>query len=213
MLTFVCVGSGPSLTREDCRYVASRRNSEIKVIAINDCYHLIPEADFIYATDYKWWNWKPLYGTSKNNFEEARKICEGKLVTTDSVAKVKFPDITYLEGKHSKGFSRVPNLLHWGYNSGYAAINLALINGAKRIVLLGYDMRIHTKSSDQENGTLGLNHWFGHHPDKVVSSYARWIPWYEEGAKLLKEWDIEVKNCTKGSALTCFPMAELEKIL
>lgn len=48
--TVICIGSGPSLTREDCELTRGHR-----VIAINNSWRLAPWCDVIYAGDYQWW--------------------------------------------------------------------------------------------------------------------------------------------------------------
>jgi hypothetical protein len=51
--TVVCIGGGPSLTRDDVDYCRGKAF----VIAINDAYKLAPWADALYACDGLWWRW------------------------------------------------------------------------------------------------------------------------------------------------------------
>lgn len=101
---------------------------------------------------------------------------------------------------------RVPLSTEWGkivgLDSGANAINLAYLLGAGRIVLLGYDMR--------ENG-----HWHPDHPNPVRHGiYAeRYIPGLNLMAKALRPTGVQVLNASPGSALTCFPMIDLETLL
>ena len=48
--------------------------------------------------------------------------------------------INQLKSVAQPGLSRTQGVIHQGKNSGYQALNLAYLLGAKRILLLGYDM-------------------------------------------------------------------------
>lgn len=93
--------------------------------------------------------------------------------------------------------------LHYGNNSGYQAINLAYLFGAKRIILLGYDMH-----------AIGPRHFFGEHPGSLSSGsdYADWIPRFNQLAADLKSEGVEVINCTRSTALHCFPELSIDVI-
>ena len=56
----------------------------------------------------------------------------------------KFPWVKFLgrDGSHGKGISQNPRLVSWNGNSGAAAINFAVHAGVKRVVLLGFDMKL-----------------------------------------------------------------------
>jgi hypothetical protein len=88
-------------------------------------------------------------------------------------------------------------------NSGAACITLAAQAGAKRIILLGYDCQ----------KTEGKSHWHGDHPRKLDNAkyINRWPAKFAEQAKTLT--DVEVINCTRQTALTCYPRMHLETAL
>lgn len=88
-------------------------------------------------------------------------------------------------------------------NSGLAAIRIAIHFGASKIILLGYDCQ-HTK---------GKKHWHGDHPSGLgnAGSIARWPVQFERLAKEIQGFDII--NCSRETALTCFPRADLECVL
>ena len=46
-----------------------------------------------------------------------------------------------IDGADEQGFSTTPGLIHYGANSGFQAVNLAIQFGARYIVLIGFDMR------------------------------------------------------------------------
>ena len=58
-------------------------------------------------------------------------------------------------GGHGTGLSLDPDKLVTGHNSGFQALNLAVLAGARRILLLGYDGKA---------GQDGRTHWSGGHP-------------------------------------------------
>ena len=119
---------------------------------------------------------------------------KGVKITQDPAAKAKYTDLEYIRGVAKDGISLDPTVIHTGRNSGYQAVNLAVLFGANKIILLGYDHRFPKNKA----------HWFGDHPDGVRSWYKRWMPGWEIAAKQLKRLDIKVVNCTPGSALRAF---------
>jgi hypothetical protein len=95
-----------------------------------------------------------------------------------------------------------------GGNSGYQAVNLALHLGARRVVLLGYDMGA---SAD------GRRHWFGDHPHGLNNpgprNFAAWIEGFRRLAPALEAIGLEVVNASRRTALDCFRQAPLEEVL
>jgi hypothetical protein len=77
--------------------------------------------------------------------------------------------------------------------------------GAKRIVLLGYDM-----SKDGPR-----SHWFGQHPGQMEmpSPYAVWIAKFEQLAADCERSGIKVINCSRRTALPYFERMPLEWVL
>lgn len=96
-------------------------------------------------------------------------------------------------------------MIHWGGNSGYQCINLAYLWGARRIVLLGFDMQ----------RTDGKAHWFGDHPQGLHnnSPYDKWLRNFDRLAADLKAEGVEVINATRKTALRCFPFASIDEAL
>ena len=105
------------------------------------------------------------------------------------------------------GLSMDPELLHTGSNSGFQVLNLAVLLGASRVLLLGYDMRI----------TGERTHWHGDHPAGMTNprpgTLAGWVTAFAGAVADLERLGVSCINCTPGSALTCFPMARLEDVL
>lgn len=186
----ICLGGGPSLTAAD---VAACRGHGT-VIAINDAYRLAPWADLLYACDDKWWHWHhgvPDFPGRKFALEPWRSA-------------TRFPDVTILKHTGVKGLELTGGALRTGKNSGYQAINLAVHLGAVRILLLGYDLQY---------GAKGQSHWFGEHPDGAQPPVQTFVPYFTTLVAPLAARGIEVINCSRQTALTCFPQQALETAL
>lgn len=92
-----------------------------------------------------------------------------------------------------------------GRNSGAGAIALAAKWGARRIILLGYDCQ----------RTGGRRHWHGDHPAGLGNT--KKLPSWPAEFKLLSirmaKEGREIINCTRETALDCFPRMGLEMAL
>lgn len=92
-----------------------------------------------------------------------------------------------------------------GQNSGYQAINIAVLAGATRIILLGYDM---------QHAADGRQHWFGDHPVKERAGvFSAFLHNFRKAAPVLAKLGVEVINCSPGSALDCFKHEKIESVL
>lgn len=181
--TIAIFASGPSLTAADVDYCRSRA----RTIAIKDSVRLAPWADVLYACDGKWWRH---YGMSLR--------FDGLRFSLDKGAAAV---ATVLKNTGETGLELDPSGLRTGKNSGYQAINVAVHLGAKRIVLLGYDMQPHE----------GKDHWFGAHPWRTVPPYVLFKPLFETLVEPLRRLGVEVLNASRRTALTCFPCCALEE--
>jgi hypothetical protein len=161
-----------------------------RVIVVNDNYQVAPWADAHYACDLKWHNWH----------HEKLVAFEGPKYTMDAAAAGQYK-LRYIEGRAGVGLSTDPALIHTGQNSGYQAINLAYHLGASHIMLLGFDMKM-SKS--------GASHWFGDHPDNIRSNYASWLKGFEQ---IAKQDLIQVINCSRDTALTCFERMTIQEAI
>ncbi len=105
------------------------------------------------------------------------------------------------------GLSFDPMVIHQGANSGFQALNLAVLMGAARVLLLGYDMG----SSDAKT------HWHGNHPAGLnnpgAQNFANWIAAFNSAAGQAIAAGIDIVNCTPGGALDCFARQELSEAL
>ncbi len=113
-----------------------------------------------------------------------------------------------MRGVNKPGLSLNRAIIHEGANSGYQAINLAVHFGVRRILLLGYDMKL---------GPDGQSHHHPPHPHGMPnpkpSEFKRWIKNFGTMGPDLDRAGVEVTNCSLDTALDCFPKARLEEVL
>lgn len=189
--TIVCIATGPSLTVEDVDVCRGR----YPVIVINDAHRLAPWADVLYSSDHRW-------------FEFYRGVPEFSGLKFGVRPLTPKPEwgIAVLKNTGRVGVETDPSGLRTGKNSGYAAINLAVHLGAKRVVLLGYDMGYKTGQPA---------HFFGEHPEKLRTNVgpAAFIPFFNAMTEPLRALGVTVVNCSRTTALRCFQRMPLHEAL
>jgi hypothetical protein len=187
--TVVCFAGGPSLTREDVEYCRTRVDG---AVAVNTAYQLAEWATALYAADWIWWQWHRGAPTFPG------------LKYTLTRQSTRWPGVQLLKKTGDEGLELKPDGLRTGRNGGYQAINLAVHLGAKRIILLGYDM---------QKGPKGESHWHGDHPRHTESPYGIFVRKFDTIVKPLAAAGVSVVNCSRHSALKCFPKADLAEVL
>jgi hypothetical protein len=180
--TVICIASGPSLAAEDCE---TARASGHPVIVTNTTFRLCPWADVLMAFDGKWW--KEYHAEVSATFNGAKFACS-KPATAYGIPNIGAE-------KWFKSFN----------NSGAAAIAFAVVAGASRIVLLGFDC--------QKTG--GRTHHHGDHPAHLsnAESIANWPTHFKNVARFCSERRAEVINASRATALRCFRRAPLPEAL
>jgi len=185
-------GGGPSLKGFDYQCLVNEY-----VIGCNDAYKfgtLI--CDICVFGDYQW------FELHCKGLE--RYVNQGGLVVSNcpQLCNTHLPWLKRME-RQAVGLHK--NALGWNSNTGSSALNLALLLGAKRVFLLGFDLG---KSPD------GESNW---HPntldDPGEDIFRRW----QEGFRVCgKHWkskfgDREIYNVTNGSRLEVFPKLDFDK--
>ena len=196
----IIAATGPSLTKDVAAQCEAARVCGWHLIAVNDAYRLLPFAELLYACDQKWWD----AHQCANGFTGERwSTVHADSPQKDKVVWAGVNGIRLARGKHAPGWSYDPALIHYGNLSGYQAINLAILFGCARIVLVGFDM--HTR-----NG----RHFFGNHPSPLsnMSHFEEWVPLFREAARTAPA-HVRIINATPGSALNCWPMVTLADAL
>ena len=182
--TVAVLATGPSLTPQAVDQV---RKAGLAVIAVNDAYALAPWCDVLYAADAAWWH------------VHAQQVQHFKGVKMTADATTPYRSVQRLKQTGVEGYDPTPGHVRTGGNGGYQAVHVAIQAGAKRILLLGFDM--------------GGTHFFGRHPHPLrntpPSAFANWIGRFQG----LIGHGAEIINYTPGSALKCFPSQTLAEAL
>lgn len=172
------------------------------MIAIKEAARLAPWADAFYCGDGPW---------MVTHRDEVRAFA-GPVHTIEQEpgrhrleAVLAFrPDLRIHRNDGQQGLCEDPAGLRTGCNSGYQAINLAFHMLARRIVLLGYDLK---------RGVNGRMHFFHRDHEHPESVYRNWAPLFRTIVAPLARHDVEVINATPGTALDAFRCAPLQEAL
>ena len=158
--TAVVIATGPSLTLEDCECV---RRAGVKSIAVNLAFRYAPFADVCFMGDYL---------AVKTYDREVPKTMSKW--SSMPLAKDQY-GWNLIRSANGVGLGP-PGMIHSGGNSGYGAIGLAVVFGAKKIVLLGMDM---------QRGENGERHVHEDHPRQMVQAqpFDQWLFRFEALAK------------------------------
>ncbi len=186
--TVVVMATGPSFTLAQA---AAARRCGLPAIAVSDngidAEHGGDFASMLYSSDASWW---------RKHAQAALKFPGLKVTCGDSL---EFKAVESLKLSGTEGFDPDPTCVRSGGNSGYAAVHVAIQAGARRVLLLGFDM--------------GGSHWFGPHTGGLRNTdkgtFERWIARFPA----LAGRGAEIINCTPGSALKCFPSVPLDEAL
>lgn len=188
--TILCLASGPSLTREDVEYARSRVDG---VVAVNNCIFMAPWADVLYASDTRWWTW---------HHDKLDAMTRWRYTLQKTAADF----ATVLRNAGPEGLEPKPDGLKHGYQSGYAAINLAAHLGGtgSRVVMLGYDLRV-----DAE----GRHHWHPDHKNGTHVDYNKGLRVMPTILEPLQRLGVAIVNCSPGTAIRGIPRMPLRDVL
>jgi hypothetical protein len=197
--TAFLLGCGPSLNDVPVERLRGR------IIAINDAYLKAPWADVLYFCDLPWW---------RKNQHEVREVFRGRRIVT----MINFiPGVHTLRCTGEEGLDTDPGALRSGLNGGFQAIHLAYHFGAKRIVLLGYDMRAVLPVGRESQNENKLVHWRPRTGDNAARQEhlmrTRMLPKFNSLTAPLAAAGVQVVNCTPGSALRVWPQVPLSEVL
>lgn len=189
MNTAICIASGPSLTKEDVEYCRGKG----RVYAVKEAVLLAPWADVLYAADTDWWC----------NYQDRWQDFQGEKVTVSNRAAELY-GLKYMEAKTQQKWSFAQGALATGGNSGFQTINLTVLDGADRVILLGFDYGY--------DETAQNKHWWDkdYPRDSRYSNYAEWNKRLAAAAPLIP---VPVLNATPLTAITCFPKVDLKAVL
>lgn len=189
MKTAVCIASGPSLTKEDVEYL---KDKDCRIYAVKEAILFAPFAHEMYAADGDWWEiCKDLW----TQFEGEKWTCN--LRTAEKY------NLYHVGVKHDWNWSYNPEILASGGNSGFQVMNKAELDGADRIILMGYNYG-HSKNQDK--------HFFDEtHPRfSRLSKYGEWLSRMKKAQQYMTA---EFLNATPNSAIDIFPHVNIRDVL
>jgi hypothetical protein len=189
----VVAAPGPSL---DANVAAEVRATGWPVLVCQDAWRLMPWADKLYGCDARWWN----FNNGVQDFKgEKWSTHDPHQHANDKSAEAEKYGIKLVKGAAGSTFSMDPGLIHYGSNSGFQSINLAILLGSPYIVLVGFNM------SHKD----GKSHFFGHHSPPLYQNdcYENFCHEFDKAAAAT---DITIINATPDTALTAFPCMSLE---
>lgn len=190
-LDVVLIGGGESLREFDWS-----RLKPWPTLGCNDAYTLGPDICKVCVFgDHKWFNH---HRRSLSNWPNP-------IFTNQPSLYAGSPDWVLAMRRAANGLHK--DRLGWNGSTGAVAVNLALVLGAKRVLLLGYDMKLRNPHQPNwHNNNIG-------HPNKL--SYQR----FQEGFRVVAESlpksfpDREILNLGPDSDLDLFPKVELDQWL
>lgn len=191
--TVFIVGGGPSLKTQDLTPIHSSR-----CIGVNFSFMLGAWIDVCWWGDARW---------GEENSQALHKFGGLKVNCCTTIANVK-GSFRLRRGK-SYGIDMRPTHVAWNNNSGASAINLAYHLGAKRIVLLGFDMKF---GENMENNWHTLHKKMKSTLKRPWNPYPRFLHGFNNIKEDAEKIGLEILNATPNSALTLFPMVTLEDV-
>ncbi len=191
--TCVIVGGGPSAS-----HFRTEDFGGHAILVVNDAYRLHPSAQALYAADSAWWR--------IHRQDVLAAGFKGRCFCSDEQAASSYG----IEARRvvlTGGLSRDPAVLNAGGrngNSGAQAMNLAYHGGARRLILIGFDM----------GGQGPREHWFGAHPRGLRndSPYQLFVEGMMKLAMDLAAHRIEVLNGSQHSKLGYWPRLSPDEV-
>lgn len=195
------VASGPSAKSAGVDKLRGR----LPVIGVKEAvYELCPWADVAYGCDVNWWKHRKglqQFRGVKLGFDP--KIVEG------------YPDVKLLKIPKSvqRGVGDTyvndiqmnePGVVGGGRNSGFQAFNFALQCGARRILLVAFDMR--------GDHWYGRNQWPKSH-NASDHDKAKWAKHFDDAAPVVRSLGVEVVNASMVSVIKAFPKKTIDQAL
>jgi len=196
--TAIVCGTGPSITPEIIELV---NGSGHRVFGANRAYEIF-NCDVVHGCNYQFWDLH--YPQMPKDFD---------MWTTRPELDGVYADLNYIEERWEDGLSTEPHWISAHHGTGPQLVNIAYLYGCTRLLLVGWDMRYlgktgprsYTKRRYLGEDPLTLNHWpqTGENGEQtgLIAEMATIHP---------ADYNIEIINCTKDSAMLCFEFGDLE---
>lgn len=154
-------------------------------------------AEIAYSCDAAWWQ-----------AQKGLTWFGGLRLAHDAVACARFPGIRQvaIARKVDEILIDEPGVVGDAGNSGFQAVNIAVQCGVKRILLVGFDMRIDHGLHFHGRHGRGLN-------NPSLENVAKWRRTLDASAPRLAGLGVDVVNCSAVSALEAYPKMTLAEAL
>lgn len=206
------LGGGPSLTSFDFNKLLRERT-----IAVNASIFSLPTATFFITIDHSFFSkTKSKYRFFKSSAVTATKVFvvnfdndyiienEGQIIDTRYHRVYRLSQChMIIKSYRSDGIGFTFNEFRNGNNSGYCALQLAVLLGYKEIYLLGIDLCITNKT-----------HFHNMYAWSKVNNIVEYEQRFRTGLDLLKSTDVKVYSCSSISKLNnIIPYIPIEEVL
>jgi hypothetical protein len=184
--TVFLIAGGPSLKDFDFSSLKGKN-----VIAINKAFMYLPEYQYLYWTDSRFYTWY------KNDIDKQECKKYTPCINPNDVSG----NITVLKNSGGRIIDlTTPDSITAGNNSGFGAISLAIKLGASKIYLLGYDMGY----------TGNKTHFHDGYPSNTAkqSVYNSMLKYFEDNADIIKSV-VKIYNTSATSNLKCFDYCDI----
>lgn len=180
-----------------------------RVIGLNKAFLLGDWIDVLYFGDVRFLDW---FMSDLVKFKNIIATC-ACFSEKDRKEKLKNVRIKYIQRDVYPGVdtSRPRNLITWFGNTGASAIHLAVLLGATKIYLLGYDGTFN-------NQNIRDNNWHSPYPEGYArdkagaeKTYSSYRNSFEKIARDLTKIGIDVINCTPNTAIEYFKLGNFDE--
>jgi hypothetical protein len=195
------VGGGPSLAGRDLSLLHERGH----VLGVNRAADHWPLVDATFSLDREF---ARRYAAHLAHWGKTHEVYLA--VSTDWHRSARqIQGVTYLEREHGRGLSLDPGKIRNGLNSGYGALNLAVLKRAREIFLLGFDLT--------EPKEKAPTHWHSGYEWGTRSTVKYWQRWADRFVDISHDLaqhrpDVRVYNANPKSAIRAFPFTTYEEI-
>lgn len=200
--TAIIIGGGSSIKSLDFSLI----EDHFPIIGVNDAFKLGKFVDYVWFGDERWFK-----GNGKEWGEGNRNLLKGyierRMVYTCAMSLVNDPDVfCYKRGLHV-GIDTRSGYVAWNRSSGASAINFAYHLGARKILLIGFDMK---------RGTEGETHWHNNYPTQdpdIDTLFLRYTDVFQYIKKDADRLGIEIYNLNPDSAINDFPKITCKDVM
>lgn len=205
--TAVICATGPSITPEVIKIVSeAKKAKQVKLFGMNLAFTVF-DLDLLHGCNWQFWT---------HYWEQVKDLSCDKWTTRPEL-KDKFIGLNYIEERWIDGLSTDTSYIAAHHGSSAQTIGLAYHYGIKVMLLIGFDMRFPGKIDRYRYKEKR------HFHDETPITEKHWPMTGKNGELdgLIREfetinpddYEIQIINCTPNSAMTHFPMMDLDEAL